>query len=102
MFTDAGRPIDDYPAIGKRVHPIGKVKFAKVAAAERTFEPRVWATLLDTAETGAIALRDAGFIDQVEIEIGLLDAARFARADRLMSLHVVAVRGAEVSAAVLA
>ena len=52
MFTDAGRPIDDYPAIGERVHPIGKVQFAKVAAAERTFETRVWATLLDAAETG--------------------------------------------------
>jgi hypothetical protein len=78
------------------------VEIAEVALAERTLEARVRPALFRAAETHLVALEHAVLVGRVDLQVIVLGAAAFARADGVVVFEVMRVERAEPAATVLA
>lgn len=82
--------------------PFAEMFAAEEAEAERAFEARVGAAVLDAAEPCPVALEHTRFVGHVLFEVEPLGPAALARTDGLVAGDVVRVGGTEGTAAVLA
>lgn len=90
------------PAILKGVISVAQMMAAEMAPAQGAFEARVRTAILDTAETGPVALVHAGAVFEVKRQVIVFRTAFLARADGLVPACEMGMSVAKIAATVLA